>query len=58
MPLAYPNPIRVHYITRGFITPCPYRNRPKLTISQMIDQGYWAAAKARMKDILVEMGID
>jgi hypothetical protein len=43
------SPLRQRYIAAGFITPCPYRNRPKLTIQDMLDQGYWSAAKAKMK---------
>jgi hypothetical protein len=43
------SPIRQRYIDAGLVRPCPYRNRKKLTLTQMLEQGFWAAAKAFMK---------
>lgn len=43
------NTTRQRYIEAGFIRPCPYRNRKPLTLNQMLEQGYWSAAKAKMK---------
>jgi hypothetical protein len=43
------SPLRQRYIDAGFIKPCPYRNRKPLTLQGLIDHGYWAAAKAKLK---------
>lgn len=40
---------RERYIAKGFIKPCPYRNRKPLTLQQMLAKGYWSAWKAKMK---------
>lgn len=37
--------IRQLYISHGLITPIP----PKLTLDELIEGGFWAAASARIK---------